>query len=93
MHWTAPADLDRPHEPWSALLCQPSISCHFLGQDKVTQLDCILIIWQEKEVWQMLRMDLVTPLSAAAQGLEQLPRSHPWSTGLVLDPWCWATFK
>lgn len=31
------------------------MSCHFLRQDKVTQLDCVLIIWQEKEVWQMLQ--------------------------------------
>lgn len=51
---TASADLDSHYEPWNALLCQPHMSCHFLRQDKVTQLDCVLIIWQEKEVWQML---------------------------------------
>lgn len=52
---TASADLDSHYEPWNALLCQPRMSCHFLRQDKVTQLDCVLIIWQEKEVWQMLQ--------------------------------------
>lgn len=51
---TASADLDSHYEPWNALLCQPRMSCRFLRQDKVTQLDCVLIIWQEKEVWQML---------------------------------------
>lgn len=51
---TASADLDSHYEPWNALLCQPRMSCHFLRQDKVTQLDCVLIIWQEKAVWQML---------------------------------------
>lgn len=51
---TASADLDSHYEPWNALLCQPRMSCHFLRQDKVTQLDCVLIIWQEEAVWQML---------------------------------------
>ena len=85
---TAPADLDSHYEPWSVLLCQPSISCHFPGQDKVTQLDRILIVWQEKEVWQVLPMDLVTPLSAATQDLGWTPRSHPWNAALVPDPRC-----
>lgn len=93
---TAFADLDSHDEPQNALFCQPCISCHFLRQDKVTQLDCVLIIWQEKEVWQMLWWTW-SPLSMqqlrdSMGSLEDTPGADAelfLSDTRVGVTWCW----
>lgn len=76
--WTAPTGMGSDYEPWQTLLSQSGINCHFFRQDKVTQIDCILIIWRWKEVLQMSLMDLIL-LSLAAKGHNSPLRCHPRS--------------
>ena len=65
--WTAPAGMGSDYEPWWTLLYLPGISCHFFRQHKVTQIDDILIIWQRKQVLQILLMGPRIPPLLAAQ--------------------------
>lgn len=43
--WTAPAVVGSDCEPWHT-----GITCHFYRKNKITQIDCILIVWQGKDM-------------------------------------------
>lgn len=84
--WTAPAGMGSDYEPWHTLHCLPGISCHFFRQDKVTQIDDILITWQGQQVLQISLMGpRISPFFYNTE-TQQSPETPP-KEPLLIDTW------